>query len=79
MKNLPDFVSKILTFLTPFTWHRALALLLVFIATALAIALSGCHVQRECRSFATVKIDRIDTIEYNSRFHHDYKYKPYNH
>lgn len=79
MEKITEIVSKVITFLTPFTWRRALALLLVLIATALALALSSCHVQRECRSFTTVKVDRIDTIEYNSRFHHDYKYKPYNH
>lgn len=79
MKNLPDLVSKVITFLTPFTWRRALALLAILIAVAVAMYLSGCHVQRDCRSFTTVKVDRIDTIEYNSRFHHDYKYKPYNH
>lgn len=79
MEKITEIVSKVIIFLTPFTWRRALALLLVLIATALAIALSGCHVQRECRSFTTVKVDRIDTIEYNSRVHHDYKYQPFNH
>lgn len=74
MKTLPDIVSKILTFLTPFSWRRAISLLLIISAIALALYLTSCHVSRECRSFATIKVDRIDTIEYNSRFHRDYKY-----
>ena len=71
MEKITEIVSRVITFLTPFTWRRALALLLVLIAVAVALYLSGCHVQRTCTSFATVKVDRIDTIRYESNLHKD--------
>lgn len=74
MEKITELVGKVISFLTPFSWRRAISLLLVIGAIALALYLTSCHVSRECRSFTTVKVDRIDTIEYNSRFHKDYKY-----
>lgn len=74
MEKITDVLGKVISFLTPFSWRRVLALLIVIVSIAVAMYLTGCHVARECRSFATVKIDRVDTIEYNSRYHQDYKY-----
>lgn len=70
MKN---FLQGLISYLTPFSWRKCLAALAAALACALALYLTSCHVQRECRSFTTVKVDRIDTIEYNSRIHHDSK------
>lgn len=74
MERITEIFEKVVTFLTPFSWRRAISLLLIISAIALALYLTSCHVSRECRSFATIKVDRIDTIEYNSRYHQDYKY-----
>ena len=71
MEKITEIVSKVITFLTPFTWRRALALLAILVAVAVALYLSSCHVQRTCTSFATVKVDRIDTIRYESNLHKD--------
>lgn len=74
---MDKLISTIKEFLTPFSWSKFLSLIAICCAVALATFFTGCHVARECRSFATVKVDRIDTIEYNSRYHHDYKYNFY--
>lgn len=74
MKNITDIVSKIISFLTPFTWRKFLSLIFMALAIAVALYFSGCHVVRECDSFTTVKVDRVDTIRYNSKLHKDYKY-----
>ena len=74
MKN---FLEGLISYLTPFSWRKLVVAIVSALACALALYLTSCHVQRECRSFTTVKIDRLDTIEYNSRFHKDYKYSPF--
>lgn len=71
MEKITEIVSKVIIFLTPFTLRRALALLAILVAVAAALYLSGCHVERSCTSFATVKVDRIDTIRYESHLHKD--------
>lgn len=71
---MKKFLEALVEYLTPFDWRKLVSAIVAALACALALYLTSCHVARECRSFTTVKVDRIDTIEYNSRVHHDYKY-----
>lgn len=71
---MKKFLDALIEYLTPFDWRKLVSALAAALAVALALYLTSCHVSRECRSLATIKVDRIDTIEYNSRFHQDYKY-----
>lgn len=68
---MEKFVKNLLEFLTPFSWHRLLAALALLGSVAVALYLTGCHVQRTVTSFATVKVDRLDTIRYDSYIHKD--------
>ena len=74
---MDKLINNLKEFLTPFSWGKLLSLLAICLAVALATFFTSCHVARECRSFTTVKVDRIDTIEYNSKYHKDYKYNFY--
>lgn len=78
---MKDLFSKIVDYLTPFSWRKFVSLIAIACAVALALYLTGCHVQRTVTSFGTVKYDRIDTIRYNSEVHKDSRgyvhyYKP---
>lgn len=78
---MKDLFSKIVDYLTPFSWRKFVSLLAIACAVAVALYFSGCHVQHAVTSFGTVKYDRIDTIRYNSEIHKDSRgyqhyYKP---
>lgn len=70
---MKKFLEIVISYLTPFTWRNFISLGVALVACALVLYLTSCHVQRECRSFTIVQVDRIDTIEYNSKFHKDTK------
>lgn len=74
MEKFKNLIETIVSFLTPFTWRKFLSLIFMALAIAVALYFSGCHVARECKSFTIVKVDRVDTIRYNSKVHQDYKY-----
>lgn len=70
---MDQLIKTLKDFLTPFSWRKLISVCVVLVALAVAVALVGCHVSRECRSTTVVNVHRTDTIDYNSRYHKDHK------